>query len=131
MRGTAVQIVVIAMCTCVFSMRVYSGYKPFVDDLYDVIAEIAQWQLFFTLFAALAIRVNIDGESLDDRRASISLLSSYTSRTRPYTSRTRRGGSKPSTVEVRGPHSAPEGLRPPKREFTSEPARTPVSVEFR
>ena len=27
-------------------------------------------------------------------------------------------GSKPSTVEVRGPPSAPEGLCPPKREFT-------------
>ena len=34
------------------------------------------------------------------------------------TSRTRRGGSNPSTVEVRGPPSAPEGLCPPKREFT-------------
>ena len=47
--------------------------------------------------------------------------------------------AKPSTVEVRGPPSAPEGLCPPKREFTLslrahqlpvtsyQPARTPVT----
>ena len=35
--------------------------------------------------------------------------------------------STPSTVEVRGPPNAPEGLCPPKREFASEPARTPVT----
>jgi hypothetical protein len=31
-----------------------------------VIAETAQWQLFFTMFAALAMRANLDGESLQE-----------------------------------------------------------------
>ena len=48
-------------------MRVYAGYKPFNDDKVDTFAEVAQWQLFFTMFAALAIRVEVDGESLQDR----------------------------------------------------------------
>jgi len=64
--GTASQIIV-SMILCLGSMRVYSGYKPFNDDKVDTFAEVAQWQLFFTMFAALAIRVEVDGESLQDR----------------------------------------------------------------
>ncbi|GMI20620.1 hypothetical protein TrRE_jg1575, partial [Triparma retinervis] len=37
-------------------MRIYSGCKPFVDDNIDRFSEVAQWQLFFTLFAALAMK---------------------------------------------------------------------------
>ena len=46
-------------------MRVYAGYKPFIEDKVDTF--VAQWQLFFTMFAALSIRVNVDCESLQDR----------------------------------------------------------------
>jgi hypothetical protein len=48
-------------------MRVYSGWKPFISDEHDKLAEVAQWQLFFVMFAALLIRVNMDGESLQDK----------------------------------------------------------------
>ena len=68
--------------------RVYSGAKPFTSDFNDRFAEVAMWQLFFTMFGALAIRVDLgecevyrtlqyiifltrvpsaDGESLQDR----------------------------------------------------------------
>ena len=55
------------MIICVGSMRVYSGYKPFNDAMADLFAEVAQWQLFFTMFAALAIRVGLDDQSLEDQ----------------------------------------------------------------
>jgi hypothetical protein len=48
-------------------MRVYAGVKPFISPKHDVLAEAAQWQLFFTMFAALAIKVQLDGETLQDR----------------------------------------------------------------
>ena len=66
--GTASQIMM-SMILCLGSMRIYAGYKPFIEDKVDTFAEVAQWQLFFTMFAALAIRVNVDGESLQDRNA--------------------------------------------------------------
>ena len=66
--GTAGQIIA-SMIMCLGAMRVYAGYKPFVEDNNDVLAETAQWQLFFTMFAALAIRVDADDESLQDKQA--------------------------------------------------------------
>ncbi|GMI32420.1 hypothetical protein TrCOL_g8025 [Triparma columacea] len=64
--GTAAQIV-LSILVCLLSMRVYSGWKPFVSEEHDKLAEVAQWQLFFVMFAALLIRVNMDGESLQDK----------------------------------------------------------------
>eukprot|EP00519_Triparma_laevis_P014568 CAMPEP_0182491466 /NCGR_PEP_ID=MMETSP1321-20130603/897_1 /TAXON_ID=91990 /ORGANISM="Bolidomonas sp., Strain RCC1657" /LENGTH=380 /DNA_ID=CAMNT_0024693747 /DNA_START=66 /DNA_END=1205 /DNA_ORIENTATION=- len=64
--GTASQIVV-SMLMCLGSIRTYTHYKPFVDPKTDIIAEIAQWSLFFVMFGALLIRLNMDGESLQDR----------------------------------------------------------------
>ena len=64
--GTASQIV-ISMLICLFSMRVYAFYHPFINSKHDRLAEAAQWQLFFTLFGALAIKVQLDGENLQDR----------------------------------------------------------------
>jgi len=55
------------MAVCLAATRVYSGYKPFALSANDTIAETAQWQLFFAVFAALAIRANFEGESLQDR----------------------------------------------------------------
>jgi hypothetical protein len=39
-----------------------------VDENLDRFSEVAQWQLFFTLFAALAMKVNMDNENLQNRR---------------------------------------------------------------
>ena len=64
--GTAAQIMG-SMVMCLGAMRIYAGYKPFIEDSNDLLAETAQWQLFFTMFAALAIRVNADQEGLQDR----------------------------------------------------------------
>ncbi|GMI51691.1 hypothetical protein TeGR_g9851 [Tetraparma gracilis] len=64
--GTASQIVM-SMVICLGAMRVYAGVRPFIDHNDDVLAEAAQWQLFFTMFAALAIKVQLDGETLQDR----------------------------------------------------------------
>ncbi|GMH78450.1 hypothetical protein TrLO_g12525 [Triparma laevis f. longispina] len=56
--------------------RVYSGGKPFISDFYDSFSEVAQIQLFYTRFAALALKVNIDEENLQDRRYFDILLTS-------------------------------------------------------
>ena len=66
--GTGSQIMM-SMILCLGSMRIYAGYKPFIEDKVDTFAEVAQWQLFFTMFAALAIRVNVDDESFQDRNS--------------------------------------------------------------
>ena len=49
-------------------MRVYAAEKPFIDHEIDRLSEAVQWQLFFVMFSALALRVNLDGESLQDRK---------------------------------------------------------------
>ena len=54
--GTASQIV-LSMMICLFSMRVYAEYTPFVDPAHDPLAETAQWQLFLTLLGALCLKV--------------------------------------------------------------------------
>ena len=64
--GTAAQIVM-SMVLCIGAMRVYANYKPFVKDIHDITAEVTQWQIYFTMFAALAIRVNLDGATLEDK----------------------------------------------------------------
>ena len=64
--GTGSQIV-FSLLISIASMRVYAHYKPFVKDDQDTIAEAAQWSLFFILFGALLIRLNMDNESLQDR----------------------------------------------------------------
>ncbi|GMH85372.1 hypothetical protein TrST_g857 [Triparma strigata] len=63
---TATQIVM-SMTISIMTTRVYSGAKPFISDFNDRFAEVAMWQIFFTMFGALAIRVDLDGESLQDR----------------------------------------------------------------
>jgi hypothetical protein len=59
--GTPSQIL-LNLIICVISMRVYSKYRPFVDEKSDELADVAQVQLFFTMLAALCIKVNIDAE---------------------------------------------------------------------
>ena len=60
--GTPSQIV-LNMIICIFSMKVYAAYKPFVNAKADKLAEVAQFQLFFMMLAALCIKVDI---SVDD-----------------------------------------------------------------
>jgi len=55
------------MIICLFSIRVYAFYHTFINSKYDRLAEVAQWQLFFTLFGARAIKVRLDEENLQDR----------------------------------------------------------------
>ncbi|GMI20590.1 hypothetical protein TeGR_g10141 [Tetraparma gracilis] len=59
--------IIASMILCLGAMRLYAGYAPFIEQSNDTLAECAQWQLFFTMFAALCIRVQVDGESLQDR----------------------------------------------------------------
>jgi hypothetical protein len=66
--GTPAQIC-ISMLICLFSMRVYAEYQPFIEESVDILAETAQWQLFFTMFGALAIRTNIRSEDPDAMKA--------------------------------------------------------------
>ena len=63
--GTAAQ-VLFSLIMCINAMRVYAGCQPFIDLSNDRISEVAQWQLLYTLIAALAIKVNLDGENLND-----------------------------------------------------------------
>ena len=63
--GTRAQIVV-SMLLCLGGMRVYAGYKPFIQDHFDLLAETVQWQLFLTMFAALALWV--DEETMQDKK---------------------------------------------------------------
>jgi uncharacterized protein YjbJ (UPF0337 family) len=60
--GTATQIV-ISMILCLGSMRVYSGYKPYIRLADDHLAEAAQWQMFFTMLGALMLKVDITRET--------------------------------------------------------------------
>ena len=45
--GTGGQIMV-SIFMCLGAMRIYAGDKPFVDSSNEILAETAQWQLFFT-----------------------------------------------------------------------------------
>mmetsp|Transcript_108 Transcript_108/g.237 ORF Transcript_108/g.237 Transcript_108/m.237 type:complete len:159 (+) Transcript_108:432-908(+) len=65
--GTGSQIV-FSLLISLASMRVYANYSPFIQRYHDLTAEFSQWSLFFVLFAALLIRVNMDDESLQDKK---------------------------------------------------------------
>ena len=52
---------------CLGAMRMYSGCGPFISDFYDSFSEIAQWQLLFTMLAAFAMKVEMDGEDLANK----------------------------------------------------------------
>jgi hypothetical protein len=64
--GTASQIL-LSLIINLASMRVYSGKKPYIESFYDRFSEVAQWQLFFTLLGALAMKVNLDGQNLESK----------------------------------------------------------------
>ena len=59
-RGTggSVSQKIIAICICLFSLRMYTYYKPYDDNDDDLLAEAAIWQYLAILFAALLIHVD-------------------------------------------------------------------------
>ena len=58
-RGKASQIV-IAMIISAFSVVAFVHFKPYLKDENDTLAIVSQVAIFFTLFAALLKRVNVD-----------------------------------------------------------------------
>ncbi|GMI38984.1 hypothetical protein TrCOL_g11663 [Triparma columacea] len=52
---------------CFFAMRVYSDRRPFVSEFTDKFNNAAQLQLYFTLLGALAMKVNLDNENLQNK----------------------------------------------------------------
>jgi hypothetical protein len=54
-QGTSLQIV-ITMLLSLFFIKMYSHYAPFDDELLDVDAEFAQYQVYFVLFIALLMK---------------------------------------------------------------------------
>lgn len=71
--GSAAQVVT-AIFVCLASIKVYSYHAPFAEDADDLLAEVAQWQLFVVFFAALMIRVDASGDSDKDQAALAGLL---------------------------------------------------------
>jgi hypothetical protein len=65
--GTPSQIV-LNLIICIFSMKMYATYSPFVNAKADKLAEITQYQLFFTMLAALCIKVDISEEDNYNQR---------------------------------------------------------------
>jgi len=59
--GTAVQIV-IAMIISFLSFKIYSYYQPYLASGIALLSDITQYQIFFTLFGALLIKVNLEKE---------------------------------------------------------------------
>jgi len=71
--GTAYQMV-IGILICQLSIKMYSLYKPFVEDDDDFLAEITQWQTFFVLFGALLIFVDVSGDDQSSQDGFSSVL---------------------------------------------------------
>ena len=65
--GTPSQIV-LNLIICMFSMNTYKTYMPFNSTKANKLAEITQWQLFFTMLAALCIKVDISEEDNYNKR---------------------------------------------------------------
>ncbi|GMI07273.1 hypothetical protein TrVE_jg10655 [Triparma verrucosa] len=59
--GTAIQIAT-SMVLCLLSMRVYAYAQPYISDRDDILAEIMQWQIFFTMFGSLLMKVDLSEE---------------------------------------------------------------------
>ena len=64
--GTAVQIPT-SKFTSLAAQRMYSSCSPLTSSFNDTFNKVAMWQLFFTMFAALAMKVNMDNKSLQDQ----------------------------------------------------------------
>jgi len=56
--GTSSQIVC-AMLLAVFYVRVYSKFQPYKDEMNEILAELGQYQIFFTFFGSLIIKEEV------------------------------------------------------------------------
>ena len=54
-QGSKIQAIV-ALCLSLFFVRLYGFYRPYIDDIVDTVAELAQWQLFVVIFLILLLR---------------------------------------------------------------------------
>jgi hypothetical protein len=68
--GSVLQTVA-ALAICLSTLRIYAYYNPYDDDDDDLLAEVAQWQFFAILFAALLIRVEA---TADDQKKYFGLI---------------------------------------------------------
>lgn len=64
--GSAAQ-VLFSLIICFVALLVYRDCKPFTSESTDGLNSATQLQLYFTLLGALAIKVNLDGEKLQDK----------------------------------------------------------------
>ncbi|GMI40505.1 hypothetical protein TrCOL_g10999 [Triparma columacea] len=64
--GTAAQ-VLFSLIMCFFALVAYRDRRPFVSEFTDKFNNAAQLQLFFTLLGALAMKVNLDNENLQNK----------------------------------------------------------------
>jgi hypothetical protein len=72
--GSVAQIVV-AICACLVSIKVYSYYTPYAHGDDDILTEVTQYQLFSAFFAALLIRVDATSDRPEDQRnLSVALI---------------------------------------------------------
>jgi hypothetical protein len=59
--------VIVAILNCIVSIVMYSHLRPFEKDSDDNLAIISNWSIFFTLFGALIVRLDVDDvESYND-----------------------------------------------------------------
>jgi len=74
--GTAMQIV-IGMALALGAVKILGQVKPYYDRIDSILAEITQWAIFFTLFSALLIRVEVadpDKGDVDETTFAIILI---------------------------------------------------------
>jgi len=55
------------------SIKIYSYHAPYAEDSDDILAEVAQWQLFTVFFCALLLKVDVsnEGDTEQDTLAAI------------------------------------------------------------
>ena len=55
--------IIVSMLLSIFFVRIYNATSPYVETKHDQLAEIAQWQIFLTMFCALVIRSGVKEEA--------------------------------------------------------------------
>ncbi|GMH77208.1 hypothetical protein TrLO_g8657, partial [Triparma laevis f. longispina] len=59
--GTPVQSVA-ALLIATLSIKIYAKYQPFIENSDDLLAEVSQYSIFFTLLSALIVQVDVSKE---------------------------------------------------------------------
>jgi hypothetical protein len=71
--GSSTQIV-IGMLIALMSIQVYARTQPYLADDNDILAMIAQWAVFFTLFSGLLLKINVSQTDGYDSSVFLALL---------------------------------------------------------